>query len=109
MIKSSSIAKGVSSLVIKDQGWTWQVNCDSPGEVVSDHAIHIGECGSLIERLASRLAMPHDACRTEVKPARMEVIDLDQAYPLVGILLADLRPRQGLRDRRRELLGGAHR
>ncbi|TMQ11957.1 MAG: hypothetical protein E6J90_33055 [Deltaproteobacteria bacterium] len=65
---------------------------------MTDHAVRIGEYGSLIERLASRLPMPDNARRTEVKPARMDVIDLDEAYPLVGLLLANLRPRQGLRD-----------
>lgn len=50
--------------------------------------------------------MADQPCRPD-RPVVL-MLNLDKADPFVRMPPADLRPRQVLRDRRRDLLGGAH-
>jgi hypothetical protein len=109
MIRSPSVSKSVSSLVIEDHGWTRRPHGDPSCEVMADLLVAIPPKERLIERLATCLAGADDARGTKRKTMRMDVIDLDQAHPLIGIPSANLRPGQALGDPSRECFGGLHR
>src|SRR6185436_11015729 len=108
MIRSRSITKCVSCLVIEDhlgsQGW----HLDATSEEMADQRIRLPPHLGLIEWLLASLAMANDTCGLDLHAVERLVLDLDEADPLVGIQATDLGPGQGLRDRRRDLLGGAH-
>ena len=106
MIRSPSISKGVSSLVIEDDVWSYVVESYPSSEVMADHAVLGPPWRRLVERLATRLAMSDNARRMKTKPAWMSQINLDDANMLFRIPLADLDPAQRLRNRRGKRFGG---
>ena len=60
------------------------------------------------ECFATRLTVTDDPCHTEFEATRTNVIDRDQADPLVWVSFGDLDPGQWLRDRWRDLFGSIH-
>src|SRR5262245_36404033 len=108
MMSSWSVTKGVSSFIIKHQGWAdGTTSEDLPREIVADDLVGVPEGVGLFEWVASCLSVSDDTCGTEL-PARMNVVDLDHAYPLVRIEPADRLPRQRLRDRWCRMFGCSH-
>src|SRR5512140_3342832 len=108
MIRSPSIANGVSCLVIEDEGWARRSYGNAASEVVSDHLVMRSPAKRLIDRCATRLSMTDDARGAKFQVEWMHAIDLDKAHPFVGMSRTDLGPRQRLGDLRRQLLCSVH-
>ena len=76
---------------------------DLSGKEMADFGVPVSPTVRLNEWFSASIAMPHDSCVTEVICAWRTPLNFDDTNPLIGVLFADLRPRQGAGNRRRGL------
>jgi hypothetical protein len=91
----------VSDLVIEDQRWACESGLVLAGESEADFLEAVTTSPRLIERLAACLAMTDDSSGAKLKTMGMDPVDLGQAHVLIRVPVADLGPRERLRDGRR--------
>src|SRR5262249_28303829 len=63
----------------------------------------------LLDCITALLAVANHACSAKRETSRIGSVELNEADPLIGISLADLRPRKRLGDHGRMVFFGRHR